>query len=129
MARADGLQEPPRRLGAALAGRHARAWARRACDKAHLHRADPPRALGARTLRSTRTACTQTSMHDMELHLEVTTRKFEINQMVGMFMGILPQRLYEASLLAYMFGSLCELENAPRRLRAQVPRRDADASP
>ena len=46
------------------------------------------------------------SPYDLDQRMEITTRKFEINQMVGMFLGVVPQRLYEASVLAYLFGTL-----------------------
>lgn len=38
--------------------------------------------------------------------MAITTRKFENNQMVGMFLGVVPQRLFEISVLSYLFGTL-----------------------
>jgi hypothetical protein len=57
--------------------------------------------------------CGQASPYDVEQRMAITTRKFENNQMVGMFLGVLPQRLFEISVLSYLFGTLYEARARP----------------
>ena len=46
------------------------------------------------------------SPHDLDQRMEITTRKFEVNQLVSSFLGVAPQRIYEAFVLMYLFGTL-----------------------
>ena len=48
----------------------------------------------------------QKSLPDLKRRLRITNRKFEVNELVNISLGLLPKLIYDVFLFCYLFGLL-----------------------